>query len=452
MISASTISGMIDERPEEGVFRVRRDMFIDPEIYELEMQAIFESSWVYLAHESQLPRPNDFLTGHIGRQPTLLTRQPDGSIRGFLNSCMHRGAMVENRASGNRKLFVCPFHSWSYRNDGTLVSCGDQGQAGYGSGFCKEELALVPIARLENYRGFVFGCLNENVMSLPDYLGEAKAFIDMVVDQDRNGELEIIPGPQVYTYDGNWKLQAENGVDGYHVNSIHGNYVATVRNREKIAGNNDVVKPVDVSGFGKLAGGYYAFENGHVVLWNELPNPEVRPSYACRDDYVKRCGEERAFWMANTWRNLFIFPNLLLMDQMSSQIRAFRPLELECTEVRAFAFAPKSEDPQYRPARIRQYEDFFSASGLATPDDLAAFNSSQTGFRARGAEWSDVSRGATFCQPGGNERSERSGFTPKFHGPNLQDEGLFLNQHKQWQKLLFEHLQARPAELAEAAE
>ena len=287
MVGVAELRALIDERETEGVYRINRKMFVDPEIYELEMKHIFEGSWVYLAHENQLPNPNDFLTGYLGRQPVVLTRRADGTVGGFLNACQHRGAVLVQRTRGNKKLFVCPFHSWSYANDGRLVSCGDVGTAGYGSGFDKGVLGLRPIAKVESYRGFIFGCLNKDVCSLSDYLGASKTFIDLIVDQDSNGEIEIIPGPQTYTYDGNWKLQAENGVDGYHVGTIHGNYVLTTNNRQQIAGDNDVVKPLDVGGFSKLAGGYYAFENGHAVLWNELPNPEVRPSYVKRDALKK---------------------------------------------------------------------------------------------------------------------------------------------------------------------
>jgi benzoate/toluate 1,2-dioxygenase alpha subunit len=452
MMRVSDLEALIDEREAEGLFRINRKMFTDPSIFDLEMKHIFAESWVYLAHESQLPNPNDFLTGYLGRQPIILTRKADGSIAGLLNSCAHRGATVEQRARGNKRLFVCPFHSWSYRNDGSLVSCGDVVAAGYTRNFDKKALGLKPIARVESYRGFIFGCLSEAVCSLSDYLGGAKTFIDLIVDQDLNGEIEIIPGAQTYTYDGNWKLQAENGVDGYHVGSIHGNYILTTNNRQRIAGENDVVKPLDVGGFSKLDGGYYAFENGHAVLWNELPNPEVRPSFAQRDEYVRRYGEDRAYWMTNTWRNLFIFPNLFLMDQMSSQIRTFRPAGLALTEVKAFAFAPKGEDRSLRPQRIRQYEDFFNASGLATPDDLAAFNATQAGFSAVEAEWSDVSRGAANIVVGADERARKLGFEPRFCGTQLQDEGLFLNQHRFWLELMKRGVEQSSDMALEAAE
>jgi benzoate/toluate 1,2-dioxygenase subunit alpha len=115
--------------------------------------------------------------------------------------------------------------------------------------------------------------LSADVVSLEDHLDEAKVFIDMIVEQDPNGEIEIIPGPQAYTFEGNWKLQTENGVDGYHVNTIHGNYVATTKNRAQLDGANARVKPMDVASFSKFPGGFYAFRNGHVVLWNQSPNP-----------------------------------------------------------------------------------------------------------------------------------------------------------------------------------
>lgn len=451
MIGAADLAGLIDERVEEGLYRINRRMFTDDEIFELEMKHIFEGNWVYVAHESQIAQPNDFITTYIGRQPIILTRAKTGELNAFLNACQHRGAALELMSCGNRKLFVCPFHGWSYQNNGRLASCGDTEAAGYGPGFNKSNHNLKKVPKLESYRGFIFGSLNADVPELSEYLGEAKKFIDLIVDQDPNGEIEVIPGPQTYTYDGNWKLQAENGVDGYHVGMIHGNYVLTTNNRQRVAASDDVVKPLDVSRFSEYPGGYYAFENGHVVLWNESPNPEVRPAYASRSSYVERFGEDQAKWMTDCWRNLFIFPNLFLMDQMSSQIRMFRPLSINKTEVRAVAFAPKCDTPELRAKRIRQYEDFFNASGMATPDDLAAFNATQVGFKARSAEWSDVSRGSKHVIIGADERSQRLGFKPEYGGTELQDEGIYLNQHRQWLKLLTQAVSKTTGDRTEGA-
>ena len=82
------------------------------------------------------------------------------------------------------------------------------------------------------------------------------------------------------------------------------------------------------------------------------------------------------------------------MDQMSTQIRHFRPVAVNKTEVTTYCIAPVGESDEARERRIRQYEDFFNATGMATPDDLTAFNNSQLGFMGEKAKWSDMSRGA----------------------------------------------------------
>jgi benzoate/toluate 1,2-dioxygenase alpha subunit len=434
--SANMISEMIDERAGEGLFRIRRSMFTDPEIFELEMRHIFEANWVFVGHEAQIPNPYDFMTTKIGRVPVIINRLGDGKIGGLLNTCAHRGATLEQIRCGNRRQFSCPFHAWTYAADGKLLGCGDTEKAGYGAGFRKSDHNATKIARIETYRGFIFASLSPNVTTLEEYLGEARTFIDLIVDQDPNGELEIVPGPQTYVFDGNWKLQSENGVDGYHIGTIHGNYVLTTNNRQKLDGESARVKPMDVSKFSAFPGGYYAFENGHVLLWNESPNPQIRPSFDNREQIKQRWGKDRAWWMNNCWRNLFLYPNVFLMDQMSTQIRIIYPISVDRTEIRTFCFAPKSDNRQQRIQRIRQYEDFFNASGMATPDDLAAFNASQRGFHAEMVEWSDVSRGARHMIEGADEHARALGFTPAYHGTRLEDEGIYLNQHRRWRDLL----------------
>ena len=93
-------------------------------------------------------------------------------------------------------------------------------------------------------------------------------------------------------------------------------------------------------------------------------------------------------------RNLCLYPNVYLMDQFSTQIRHFRPIAPDKTEVTIYCIAPKGESAEARAHRIRQYEDFFNASGMATPDDLEEFRSCQLTFRATKAPWNDMSRGA----------------------------------------------------------
>ena len=88
--------------------------------------------------------------------------------------------------------------------------------------------------------------------------------------------------------------------------------------------------------------------------------------------------------MVQRSRNLCLYPNVYLMDQFSSQIRHYRPISVDKTEVTIYCIAPKGESAEARARRIRQYEDFFNASGMATPDDLEEFRACQIGYQGPG--------------------------------------------------------------------
>ncbi len=442
-ITIGELEALMQGGTAEGIYRFDRRLLTDPEIFELEMKYIFESGWIFLAHESQLPGPNDFITRTMGRQPVIINRDTEGQLGGFVNSCSHRGAKLVNVSRGNKKIFTCPFHGWCYNSSGEMIDCAEDEESGYPSSFDKRELGLKPLAKIDSYQGFIFGSLSADVPTLADYLGEAAKLIDLLVEESADGELEILPGVQTYTYDGNWKLQVENGVDGYHVPAVHANYVATVIRRQTIMRENDAVKSIDVEGIYDLPGGFFDFGNGHVAIWNELPNPEVRPLYGQREQLKERVGEVRADWMIKYMRNLLLFPNVFLMDQTSTQIRMFRPLSVDKTEVTTFCFAPVNEAADVRERRIRQYEDFFNASGMATPDDLAAFNACQAGFSGRKSRWSDMSRGATSVTEGADEFAQQLDLNPARSGQPIQNEAIFHEQHRHWLRLMAKGMQRK---------
>ena len=234
------------------------------------------------------------------------------------------------------------------------------------------------MARFESYRGFLFGSLNPDVLPLREHLGEAAKIIDMIVDQSPEG-LEVLRGSSTYVYDGNWKLQTENGADGYHVSAVHWNYAATT-SRRKEAEQVDTTRAMSAGGWAKQGGGFYSFENGHLLLWTNWANPEDRPNWERREELAAQFGQARADWMVQRSRNLCLYPNVYLMDQFSSQIRTYRPIAVDKTEVTIYCIAPKGESAEARARRIRQYEDFFNASGMATPDDLEEFRACQMAY------------------------------------------------------------------------
>jgi benzoate/toluate 1,2-dioxygenase alpha subunit len=147
-------------------------------------------------------------------------------------------------------------------------------------------------------------------------------------------------------------------------------------------------------------------------------------------------------------RNLCIYPNVFLMDQMSSQIRVFRPLAVDKTEVTIYCIAPKGESPQARAHRLRQYEDFFNASGMATPDDLEEFRACQEGYNGRVAEWSDISRGAKHWIHGPDENANLLGMTPVMCGLRQEDEGLYGVHHRYWVEAMQRAVESEEKEAA----
>jgi benzoate/toluate 1,2-dioxygenase alpha subunit len=317
--------------------------------------------------------------------------------------------------------------------------------AGYPDCFNKEgSHDLKKVARFESYRGFLFGSLNDDVLPLGEFLGEAAKIIDMIVDQSTDG-LEVLRGSSTYTFEGNWKLQAENGADGYHVSAVHWNYAATT-NQRKAANAGDNIRAMDAGKWGQQGGGFYAFKNGHLLLWTKWANPEDRPNFSRRDEYAERSGEATADWMIQHSRNLCLYPNVYLMDQFGSQIRLLRPISVNKTEVTIYCIAPKGEPDEARARRIRQYEDFFNVSGMATPDDLEEFRACQEGYAGRALEWNDMSRGAKHWIEGADDAARAIGLKPVMSGVKTEDEGLYTVQHRYWLDEMKKALRAEGAE------
>jgi benzoate/toluate 1,2-dioxygenase subunit alpha len=426
-----------------GIFRCRRDIFTNTDLFDLEMKHIFEGNWVYLAHESQLPNNNDYYTTWIGRQPIVITRDKSGELRAVINACAHKGAMLCRRKHGNKGSFTCPFHGWTFSNTGKLLKVKDEKTTEYPVHFNSHgSHDLKQVARFQNYRGFLFGSLNANVQPLEDYLGETRVIIDQIVDQAPEG-LEVLRGSSSYIYEGNWKMQMENGCDGYHVSTVHWNYAATMGRRAE-----EGTKAVDANSWSKSVAGVYGFEHGHMLLWTQTMNPEVRPIYHRRAELEARVGADRAAFIVNQTRNLCLYPNVFLMDQFSTQIRVIRPISVDKTEVTIFCFGPKGESTEERTLRIRQYEDFFNVSGMGTSDDLEEFRACQATYAGSAPLWNDLSRGAPLWVRGPDENAKKMGMKPLMSGARSEDEGLFVCQHEYWADVMRGALQKTREEAA----
>jgi benzoate/toluate 1,2-dioxygenase subunit alpha len=432
--------GMITESADPARFRVDRRIYTDPDIFTRELRRIFERSWLYLCHESQIPNHGDYYATYMGAQPVFAIRQRDGAIGAFINACSHRGAVLTPRRQGRARTLVCRFHGWCFNTEGDCVKVKEEAE-GWPDGIGRENYGLTKVAQVATYRGFVFACLDPDTGTLEDHLGAAKPFIDLLSDQSPHG-LEVVPGQQTYLIRGNWKMQAENGVDGYHVSTVHRIFGQAMGRREAL-GDNAGKRPTEAGRIqGTVDSGCYDIGQGHNMIWAGRANPAVAPLFEAEGDLLQRFTQAKVDWMLRRGRNLFLFPNVQLMDQSSTQIRVFRPIAPDRTEVRVYCIAPKGESRTARIARLRKFEDFFMVTGMATPDDLAALEDCQIGAQgARDAQarWNDMDRGLDMVTQGADTHAEALGAEVVSSAGRWDHETLFHGYFRQWAALMDEH-------------
>jgi len=221
--------------------RVHRSVYTDPEIFDREIEQIWEKIWVYAGHESQIKVTGDYFTLQVGRQPIVVVRSADGGIRALYNRCPHRGVQLcGNRAGNTGSTFVCSYHAWSFHLDGRIK--GIPLPAGYdGTRMTPDnpDCSIRPAARVDRYRGFIFVSLSEAGPTLKEFLGDAKIAFDDMCDRSPLGEVEVVPVCHRVVQHSNWKFFMENQLDALHPSVTHqstGVSAARVERRLKEAG------------------------------------------------------------------------------------------------------------------------------------------------------------------------------------------------------------------------
>jgi p-cumate 2,3-dioxygenase alpha subunit len=386
-------NAIVDDR-DRGVFRVRRETMTRDDVWALERERIFDTCWLYIGHDSEIDAPGDFVRRKVAGRPLIFLRGRDGVVRALLNSCTHRGARVCRQEAGNAKSFQCFYHAWTFNTEGALVGIPDK--EGYAPGVDPAQLGLRHVPRLDCYRDFWFVSFDAEAEPLHDYLAGAKEYIDLVADQGIEG-MRVLPGSHQYACNANWKLMIENSIDGYHGAPLHHTYFAFLASQ----GDDGSAKNLRAE-----EARAYDLGNGHAVVdypapfpraiarWHPIFGEDAKPEIqAIRDELVQRHGEERAYRMAETCRNLFVFPNLLLLDVSGLTIRTVNPVRPDYMELTAHALAPREEGPDRLRRRLENFNLFLGPGGLATPDDIEALEACQEGFEADPQAYSDISRG-----------------------------------------------------------
>jgi len=228
-MSASRLDALLD-RVEESLQDdlLPACIFNDAEIFRAEIERIFSRGWMFVAHESEIPNNGDFVLRRIGLESVIVSRDSDGRINVMSNHCRHRGTEICQLDHGNAADFTCPYHGWTYRNNGDWLSA-PQARKGYGGKLDEKRWGLLHAPHVDSHQGLIFASLDPDAPPLKEYLGNAAWMLDALMGLHPDG-MRVVGPPERYRVRADWKTAAENFTgDVYHVGFLHrsNQYVGT---------------------------------------------------------------------------------------------------------------------------------------------------------------------------------------------------------------------------------
>ncbi|HXX17108.1 MAG TPA: aromatic ring-hydroxylating dioxygenase subunit alpha [Candidatus Eremiobacteraceae bacterium] len=200
--------------PLEQAWTIPAPWYFDTRIAQLERAGVFAANWQVVGRLDQVKDSGQFFTIDINREPLLIVRGEDSQLRAFFNVCRHHAAAVEPRPAGCAKQFRCPYHGWTYANDGAL-----KGMVEF-EGVCnfdRKDNGLVPIP-VDTWENFVFVNLDGHAPPLAEFLGKVPALVAPLKITEKLQYFDR----RIYTLNCNWKVYVDNYLDGgYHVPHAH---------------------------------------------------------------------------------------------------------------------------------------------------------------------------------------------------------------------------------------
>jgi len=393
--------------------RVHRDLYISQEVFELEQEHFFANTWNYAGHESQIPKPGDYITNEIAGRPLIITRHADGSVRVMMNRCAHKGSRLVSSPCGNTgKFFRCPYHAWTFKTDGSLLSIPlKNGYEGTQLHECESAKGLVTVKNVRSHRGFIFVKINYVGPSFEDYFGDSLSSIDNMADRSPEGELEIAGGCLRFIHQCNWKMFVENLNDTMHPMVAHESSAGTAKTMwaDKSA---DEPKPMAIEQFVPFMSDYKFFEdmgvrtydNGHSftgVHFSIHSKYKAIPEY---DNAMKaKYGEERTAQILSMARhNTVYYPNLTIKGAIQS-IRVVKPIAADKCLVESWTFRLKGAPPELLQRTAMYNRLINSPFSVVGHDDLQAYRGIQAGLHASGNEWVSLHRNYDPAEKKGGE-------------------------------------------------
>lgn len=385
--------------------RVHRDVYSSPAVFALEMERIWGRAWLYVGHQSQVPKPGDFITTTLGLKPVVMVRHSDEErIHVLHNRCGHRGAIVCYQRHGHARggLFRCPYHGWIFRSDGSLrTQPSPGGYANVGFDASDPAFGMPRVARVSMYRGFVFASLSPDGPDLEDFLGEARDTIDNMVDRSPLGEIEVTGKVgHRFRHRNNWKFFIENLHDAMHPMVAHaatGDAVKQVLDKypDSDAGRAEaeVIAPFggsydffDEMGFVGLPRGH-GYMGGSKSIFSHY---QMYPDYlaAMEEAYGRERTEEI---LSYNKHNTLVYPSCTVRDGIQS-IRVVKPVSVNETVIESWTFRLKGAPQSMLDRTLRYSRLINSPASCVGPDDMSCYDRIQEAAEAGTIEWIDLHR------------------------------------------------------------
>lgn len=201
---------LADYRPG---FALPREMYTSQDVYDRDIAQVWNRSWLWVGHVSQIPEPGDYFLFDYGPESIIVVRDRTGEVRAHMNVCRHRGSRVCLEASGNARSFVCPYHAWTFELTGEL-----RGGRAMGPDFDPGEWGLFP-AQVRVFQGLILVCASTDAPPLDPGLAElAPLMAPFGFDTLK------VAHTASYTVPANWKLAVENYMECYHCAPSHQDY------------------------------------------------------------------------------------------------------------------------------------------------------------------------------------------------------------------------------------
>lgn len=363
------VSGMAADL-DRGLVPLR--VYNDPDVYRAEMTRIFGRTWVFVAHESELPTPGDYVARTIGEDPFIVARDEDGVIRVLFDSCRHRGTQICAADKGNTSHFRCPYHGWTYNNAGALVGIPNRKQA-Y-PGLDPAEWGLLPAPQVECYRGLIFACLDPDTPPLLDHLGDYRWYLDIHLGLAPAG-MEVIGDPHRWLIDADWKSGAENFAgDSYHTQSLHRSIPEIGLTSKAVAGSAGGSNDVHVTECSGHSTSIRRLDPDQSPFW-AYP-PEVQALF--RDNGLTP--EQLDLARRSVVHTGTVFPNLSLIHLGGTDdpakppaaylsLRQWQPRGPGRMEAWSWVLVPKGSPEEYKRRALKVAVATFSPSGNFEQDD-----------------------------------------------------------------------------------